>query len=227
MGDGPLKVEGVGERAAEEDEEEEEELGGDGEKFFHGGRSRFSLARRWECSRTDNGGEVDGVHPTLCGEAAKDGAPGRLGERATARARTRTTAGAKAKCEGSDGYRSMSRYAQSIFLAAIRLAQNDDVRLMTVTRGCLGEDVDGVEPGGDEVGPVGDGELGGAEAVAVAALREDVDFGGDFEFFEGAAVDEDVFNVDWIVLGHEEEGGRRGGGGVDAGGEGVEGGGVG
>ena len=74
---------------------------------------------------------------------------------------------------------------------------------------------------------MGDREIGGAETVAVASLGEDVKFGGDFEFFEGAEVDEDVFYVDGIVFGLQEEGGWSGGGWIDAVGEGVEGGGVG
>ncbi len=61
----------------------------------------------------------------------------------------------------------------------------------------------------------------------MASLGEDVEFGGDFEVFEGAEVDEDVFYVDGVVFGLQEEGGRGGCGGVDAFGEGVEGGGVG
>ena len=71
------------------------------------------------------------------------------------------------------------------------------------------EDVDGVEPGFGEGGPVGDGEVGGAEAEAVAAKGEEVEFGGDFGVFEGLEVDEGVFYVGGVVvLGLDEEGGR-------------------
>ncbi len=42
------------------------------------------------------------------------------------------------------------------------------------------EDVDGAEPGLGDGGPVGDREISGADAEAVAALGVDVEFGGDF-----------------------------------------------
>ena len=45
------------------------------------------------------------------------------------------------------------------------------------------EDVDGVEPGLGEGGPVGDGKFCGTEAVAVAALGEDVQLGGNLCLF--------------------------------------------
>ena len=57
-------------------------------------------------------------------------------------------------------------------------------------------------------GPVGDGEIGGAEAEAVAAEGEEVEFGGDLGVFEGLEVDEGVFYVGGVVvLGLDEEGG--------------------
>src|ERR1700736_1939112 len=84
--------------------------------------------------------------------------------------------------------------------------------------------VNGVEAGGYEIGPVGDGEVGGAESVAVSSFAEDVEFGRDFEVFEGAIVDEGVLDVDGIVLGLEEEGGGGVGAGGGAGGEDAEGG---
>src|SRR5262245_21579902 len=78
---------------------------------------------------------------------------------------------------------------------------------------------DGVEPGFDQRGPMGDGKFGGAEAVAVAAFGVEVEFGRDFELLEGLCVEENVFYVDWVVFGLEEEGGWSRGAGVDALGE--------
>src|SRR5215469_11772452 len=79
-----------------------------------------------------------------------------------------------------------------------------------------GEDVDGVEPGFDERWPVRDGECGGSESVAVAAFGVDVEFCGDLELLEGLCVEEDVFYMNRIVLGLEQERGRSGGARVDA-----------
>ncbi len=74
------------------------------------------------------------------------------------------------------------------------------------------EDVEGVEPGIDELGPGGDGELGAAETVAVAAFGVDVEFGGNFGVFESEEVDGGVFDVDGIVFGLKDEGRRSVGG---------------
>ena len=56
-----------------------------------------------------------------------------------------------------------------------------------------------------------DGKRSGSKAVAMAALRVGVEFGGDFELLECLCVEEDIFNVYGIVFGLEEEGGRRSG----------------
>jgi hypothetical protein len=53
------------------------------------------------------------------------------------------------------------------------------------------EDVDGTEPCLDKGRPMGDGKRSWSEAVAVAALRVDVEFGGDFELLERLCVEED------------------------------------
>ena len=82
--------------------------------------------------------------------------------------------------------------------------------------------MNGVEPGFDQHGPVGDGKIGWTEAVAVTASSEDVEFGWNFGLLEGLEVDEGVFLVDGIVLRLEEEGGRGVGCGIDAVGEFVE-----
>ena len=79
-----------------------------------------------------------------------------------------------------------------------------------------------MKPGGGEIRPVGDGEFGRPQAIAVTALGEDVQLGLDLEFFESLEVDEDVLHVDGIVLGLEEKGRRRRGGRIDARIEGVE-----
>ena len=60
-------------------------------------------------------------------------------------------------------------------------------------------------------------ECRGAEAVAVAAFGEEVQFGWDLRFLEGLKVEEGVLFVDGIVLRLEEEGGRRFGSDVKAG----------
>ena len=51
----------------------------------------------------------------------------------------------------------------------------------------------------------------------MAALGVDVELGGNVGVFESAEVDDDVFDVDGIVLGLEEKGGRGGGGGLEGG----------
>ena len=65
--------------------------------------------------------------------------------------------------------------------------------------------------------PGGYWELGGAEAVAVAAFGVDVQLGGDFCFLELEEIDDGVFDMDRVVFGLDDEGGRGVGGGVDVG----------
>ena len=70
-----------------------------------------------------------------------------------------------------------------------------------------------MEPGFGEGGPVGDWEVGGAEAEAVSAEGVEVEFCGDFGVLEGLIVDEGVFDVGGVVvlgllLGLQEPAGR-------------------
>ena len=81
--------------------------------------------------------------------------------------------------------------------------------------GLASEDIDGVEPGFGQRGPVSDGEIRRTQAVAVATLGEDVQFCWDLCLLQCLKVEQRVFFVDGIVFGLEQKGGRRVGGGVD------------
>ena len=70
------------------------------------------------------------------------------------------------------------------------------------------KDVDRVEPCLDETRPVGYRKIGGAQAVAVATLRIEMEFGGDLCFFERLKVQERVLFVNGIVFGLKKEGRR-------------------
>ena len=58
-----------------------------------------------------------------------------------------------------------------------------------------------------------DGKAGGAKSVAVTALGEEMNLGGDFGVLQGLKVDESVLFVDGIVFGLQKEGWRGSGGG--------------
>src|SRR6185437_11670259 len=78
------------------------------------------------------------------------------------------------------------------------------------------EDMDGVKPGFGQSGPMSDRKVGGAEAVAVAALSKDMQLSRDLGLLQCLKVDERVLFVDGVVLGLKQESRRSVRGGVDA-----------
>lgn len=79
-----------------------------------------------------------------------------------------------------------------------------------------------MEPGFGQRGPVGDGEICRTQAVAVAALGEDVQLGWNLCLLQCLEVDQGVLFVDGIVFGLEQERGWCVRGGIDAAGQLVE-----
>ena len=66
-----------------------------------------------------------------------------------------------------------------------------------------------VQPEVYGVGPGGDGPIGAAtEAVSVATFGVDVELGGDFDVLEREEPGRRVLDVDRVVLGLDDEGGR-------------------
>ncbi len=78
------------------------------------------------------------------------------------------------------------------------------------------EYMNGVQPGFDERGPVGDRKRRGTKAVAVASFGVDVKLGRNLELLEGLEVDQDILFVDRIVFGLKQKGGRGVGARIDA-----------
>src|SRR5579863_842439 len=77
--------------------------------------------------------------------------------------------------------------------------------------------MNGMEPRFYALRPRGDREGGPAQAVAVAALGVHVKLRGDFRVLEHEEIDYGVFDVDGVVFGLHEEGGRGAGGDLDVG----------
>src|SRR5260370_6307665 len=82
-------------------------------------------------------------------------------------------------------------------------------------RGGAGKKGDGMKQRLNEPRPMRYGKVHGAQAVAVAALGEKVELGGDLCLLERLKVEERVLFVDRVVFGLEEKGWRGVGGRVD------------
>jgi len=68
--------------------------------------------------------------------------------------------------------------------------------------------LDRVQPSLDKFGPVCDWEIRKAESPTVSTVRVDMKLGGDLGVLEREEVDSGVFDVDGIVFGLNDEGGR-------------------
>jgi len=79
--------------------------------------------------------------------------------------------------------------------------------------------VNGVEPGFSECGPVCDRKLGRTQAIAMAAFRVEVQFGGNLRLLQSLKVEEGILFVDRIILCLKQKSRWRVGGRADAFGE--------
>lgn len=92
----------------------------------------------------------------------------------------------------------------------VRPAPVGRLRRIDILLSLAGGHPNGTEPGFDELRPFGDGQIRGAQAEAVVAVRVEVHFGRHAGLFESDVISECLFHtVDVVVLGLEQKCGRH------------------